>query len=473
MKTAWVTVGRYGDLCNTLSLVLHDYQQGNQPTVVVGDEWSGLMDGVGYADCLKWHGSYAKPLLAKTWAESLKRFDEIYVPQCYGQMFDRQCSNFCEEAYRLVGLRHLWGQLPLVFDRRNRARENALGLKYTPDYTKSTVLVATKGISHPFPYRDELWQALQPLSATHELIDLSEIKANRFYDLLGFMERAQYLVTVDTGILHLARALPLLPVITLIPGNGQSWDVAPRFKEHIARIYFDEFQSRKGEIVSLIKSGAKPERRLIHVWSEYPRNDLGAQKRHRMAKLTWEREMKGWIDLPLHDSVFNRNARTDFNDHKSAPYVTDMIDRAMATANPGDVVVLTNDDTCVTPNLTRIVKDVLAVCGACWGARREHRLVNHVMTASELMTGRKHVGADIFCFTKEWWTAYGQHMPDMLMAFENWDYVLRTVIDDHGGREVEGLCYHEIHTGDWTKKREIPAAKHNQRMGGEFFEARK
>lgn len=469
MKTAWITLGRYGDLCNTLALVLHDYQQGNQPTVVVSEPWAGLLDGVGYCDRLVWHGKYSQPLLAKEYAESLGTFDRVYVPQPYGQKIQHECSSFCEEAYRLVGMRHLWGRLPLVFDRRDKARES----KLIPTLTKPLVVVCTHAISHPFPYERDLILSLQPIRETHEVYELGKGMAHRFYDLLGLMEQASCLVTVDTGILHLARAVPSLSVITLIPGNDQSWDVAPRFKEHIARIYFDEFQSRKGEIVTLIQSGARPERRMIHVWSDYSRNDLGAQKRHRMAKLTWEREMKGWIDLPLHDSVFERNARTDFDDLKSAPYVTDMIDRAMVSANHWDIVVLTNDDTCVTPGLTPILKSVLAECGACWGARREHRLVNRVMTCTELMRGRKHVGADIFAFTKEWWTEHGHNMPDMLMAFENWDYVLRTVIEDHGGREIDGLCYHEIHTGDWTKKRDIPAAKHNQRMGGEFFEARK
>lgn len=469
MKTAHICLGRYGDALNCLPLVLHDYQQGNQPTFVISEPWSGLLDGVGYCDRLVWHGNYSKPLLAKQWVEDTGKFDQVHVPQCYGQQINHECSNFCEEAWRLVGMDHLWGQLPLVFDRRDKTRERLL----LPEFKKPMVLVCHKGFSHPFHYGQELLEALRPLRETHEIVDMALIKAHRFYDLLGLLEQASYLVTVDTGILHLTRAVPSLPVITLIPGNDQSWDVAPRFREHVARIYFDEFPRRKGDIVPLIKSGAKPERKFIHVWSDYYRKELSAEKRHRVAKLTWEREMKGWIDLALPDSAFDRNARTDFNDQKSAPYITDMINRGMAVANLWDIVVLTNDDTCVTPGLTPILKSVVSDCGACWGARREHRNLNRALTCTELMQGRKHVGADIFAFTKEWWVRHGHHMPDMLMAFENWDYVLRTVIEDHGGREIEGLCYHEIHQGDWTRRREVPAAKHNQAMGAQFFEARK
>lgn len=452
-----------------MSLVLHDYQQGNHPTLVIGEEWSGLMDGIGYADCLKWHGNYSKPLLAAEWAASFsKRFDQILVPQCYGQNFTHECSNFCEEAYRLAGLQHLFGRLPLVFDRRDRERER----KLIPDFKKPIVLVHTQGISSAFHQCHELFDVLKPLRDEYEIVDLSLVKAYRFYDLLGLYEQSEYLVCIDSGPLHLARAVPDLKVIALITDKPTIWHGTPADRNHVLRLFYSEFDRRKHEIPEAIRSKKRGQPKLIHAWSKYHINRLDAQRRHSVAKLTWEREMKGWLDLPLEDASFDRNARTDFNDAKSAPYVTDIINRAMKLANPWDIVVLTNDDTCVAPNLTGIVKDVLSGCGACWGARREHRRLNRALTAAELMQGRKHVGADIFCFTKEWWTQYGYNMPDMLMGFENWDYVLRTIIMSHGGREIDGLCYHEIHTGDWFKNRNSPAAKHNQRMGGEFFNAK-
>jgi hypothetical protein len=469
VKTAWVCVGRTGDCCNALPLVYHDYQQGNRPTVVIGEEWSGLMDGVGYADKLVWHGNYSRPLEAAKFAESLNQFDQILVPQCYGQSFKRECPSFCEEAYRLAGMRHLFGRLPLVFDRRNREREQAL----IPAFTKPFILVNTEGISSAFPKGKELLEVLKPLRETHEIVDMSLVKAHRFYDLLGLYDKAEYLVCIDSGPLHLAQAAPDLKVIAMISDSPDSWYGSPARKNHVLRIRYGEFDARKQEIPEAIRLKKKSEPKLIHVWSKYHINKPDARKRHNMAKLTWEREMGSWIDMPLEDSFFKRNARTDFNNIKSAPYVTDMIDAAMEKANLWDIVVITNDDTCVTPNLTRIVRDVLAGCGACWGARREHRLINHPMTSTELMQGYKHCGADIFCFTKEWWIQHGHNMPDMLMAFENWDYVLRTVVNENGGREIEGLCYHEIHQGDWLTNRSASAAKHNQQMSGEFFSSHK
>ena len=465
MKNCWVCLGRTGDIISMLPLVLHDYQRGNQPTVVVSEPWSDLLDGVGYADKLVWNSHYSQPIQAKRWVESLKRFDKIYVPQCYGQVFDRKCTNFCEEAWRLADMDSLWGRIPLVFDRRNKEREK----KLIPCFNKPVILVNTEGISSAFSKRKEMFDVLAPLRETHEIVDMSLVKADRFYDLIGLYEEAEYLVCIDSGPLHLAQAVPSLNVIAMIQ-NG--WGGSPPRSNHLLRIRYEEFDSRKSEITDAILLKKKSEPKMIHVWSKYNIVKSDAQNRHRMAKQTWDKEMNGWIDLPMEETSFARTSRTDFNDYKCAPYIPDIIDKAMKTAEMWDIVVLTNDDTCVCPGLATIIKHVIADCGACWGARREQRSIKRVLTTDEIMRGSKHVGADVFAFTKKWWVEHGWEMPAMLMAFENWDYVLRTVVNDNGGREVEGLCYHEEHTGEWLKNRTSLAARHNQLMGGEFFNAR-
>lgn len=467
VKTAWICLGRYGDICNMLPLVLYDYQQGNRPTLVVGSEWAGILDGVSYCDVLKWSGKYSAPLEAAKWVRFQKHFDEVYIPQCYGQTFAKQCSNFCEEAWRLAGFDHLWGRLPLVFDRRNPIREQAL----VPKTNKPLILLHSSGISSPFPQSEQLKESLNPIRDTHEIVDLNQVNAFRFFDLIGLYEKAQYLVATDSGPLHLAQAVPSLKVIALITHLPTPWHGTAERPNHVLRIRYDEFPSRMLEIPETIKANRGIERRFIHVWSDYYRRDAGVIRRHMMAKKTWTQEMKGWIDLALKDKDFDRDSRTDYDDFRCAPYVTDMIEKAAAVARAWDIIVITNDDTCVCPHLEKILRDVVPQFGACWSARREHSRINHLFSTTELMRGRKHVGADLFAFTKEWWEEYGHNMPDMFMAFENWDYVFRTVINSFGGREVEGLCYHEMHKGEWTKNRECAAAKHNQHMGGKFFEA--
>jgi len=190
-----------------------------------------------------------------------------------------------------------------------------------------------------------------------------------------------------------------------------------------------------------------------------------------MARNTWRQnaENKNWVEMPLKDSHFDRSSRTDFDDIKALPYVTDMVEVATKAANPWDIILLTNDDTCLSPEIYQTLQRAVPEYGAVWSARREHIKIDYILDQTDLMRGRKHVGADVFAFTKSWWKQFGHEMLDMFVSLENWDYVLRTVILNHGGMELEGLCYHEIHRGSWLKDREIPAARHNQRMSAKFF----
>jgi len=175
----------------------------------------------------------------------------------------------------------------------------------------------------------------------------------------------------------------------------------------------------------------------------------------------------------LKDADFDRSSRTDYGDIKTLPYVPDMINLAVKKINSWDVVLLTNDDTCLSPDIYSVIQETIPQYGAIWSARREHAHLNVLLSKERLMHGYKHVGADVFAFTKAWWMEHGHEMPDMFMALENWDYVLRLVILDHGGMEIEGLCYHEVHQGAWLMNRTLITARHNQKIGGEFFGARK
>ena len=51
------------------------------------------------------------------------------------------------------------------------------------------------------------------------IVDLCDVRASRIYDLLGLFERASLLITGDTYALHLATAVPRLPVIALVNDN--------------------------------------------------------------------------------------------------------------------------------------------------------------------------------------------------------------------------------------------------------------
>lgn len=106
---------------------------------------------------------------------------------------------------------------PLVFDRRNPAREQELWLHhFRTNRPKILHNLCSTGTS-PFRYSEQVLPLLYRTGC--ELIDLSRIRATRIYDLLGMYERAALLVTSDTATLHLAAASQV-PYIAFINDGG-------------------------------------------------------------------------------------------------------------------------------------------------------------------------------------------------------------------------------------------------------------
>ncbi|HSS95606.1 MAG TPA: hypothetical protein VLK33_01175, partial [Terriglobales bacterium] len=108
MKIAIITLGALGDICNSLPLALHEFQQGNQVTFIIAREFASLLDGVSYVEKEVWDGPYHESLRAAEWAEQSGRFDTVLVCQCYGTPIERQTDSYCKEAWRAVGKLHLW-----------------------------------------------------------------------------------------------------------------------------------------------------------------------------------------------------------------------------------------------------------------------------------------------------------------------------------------------------------------------------
>lgn len=480
MKTCWITLGRYGDVMNTLPLVLHDFQEGNRPTMMVATPWADLLEGVTYCDVLTYNGGYQQPLEAAKQAEKTGLFEKIYICQCYGTTHKRECLSFAEEAWRLVGFHHLWGQLPLVFDNRDAIRERQIFESVQggiiPDVP--IVLMAHAGMSSPFPHRRELIDlfAFAPKEKC-QILDISDLKAHRFYDLLGLYESASALITVDSGPLHLAQATPNLPVVALISDRPDSWHGSPERPNHALRIPYGNFMSRRDEIVQLLENPIRnSQQRLVHVWNDYDNRADDPARRHFQAKKTWQAEYNrgSWISKPVHDSSLTRDSR-ETGEMKSVPYVNDLIDNVVHSINGNDLIILTNDDT-IFP--TGITDEILnhAKQGPFWCSRMEYVRIYQPMTIDTLRSksSYEHVGADMFVFTKAWWLDHRMEMPLMILSFEAWDLVLRTLINQYGGRKVTALVAHEMHTPYWhtAANRECTGNLYNRKQAQAFFHTR-
>ena len=89
--------------------------------------------------------------------------------------------------------------------------------------------------------------------------------------------------------------------------------------------------------------------------------------------------------------------------------------------------------------------------------------------------GEWFAGTDLVAFTKRWWLEHGSEFPDMVLACECWDLVMRNLIKIHGGIELFEAIYHEIHHAWWywsDNFKNNPGNHWNRKLSTEFFRAR-
>jgi hypothetical protein len=439
--------------------------------MMIAREFASLLDGVSYCESFVYEGHYSESAKAADIAHKSGRFDNVYLCQCYGTTIQRGTDSYAKESWRLVERLHLWDTLPLVFDQRDLERERKV-VRYD-GITKPIVVVSTSGRSSPFPHSKVLLEMLRS-QTQFDVCDVSDLKLPRFYDMLGLLEKAKALITTDSGLLHLAQAVPTLPVIALTTHSPDLWHGSPRRASHVFNCRYNEFIDRRHEVPAIlnrIMEGSKINR-LVHVYSDYDHRADDAEFRFSVAELSWKREYNStdWVAVPVHDSTLHRNALS-IGETKPVPFLKDIIERAVEVSAPDDIIVFTNDDTNFAPNFSNDIKTILSTHDAVWGSRQELVSIKGPPTREEMSKGYKHCGADVFAFRKSWWMKFRDRVPDFLLSFECWDLSFRTLINIAGGVEAEGLCAHHIHQPYWhmAQFRECVGNLYNRELCRKFF----
>jgi hypothetical protein len=111
----------------------------------------------------------------------------------------------------------------LIFDKRDANRERAL-LERVNRRKLPMLLVNFAGITSPFAPVPEVMNALECFRGQFVVVNLSDLRAYRIYDLIGLMDNAIGLLTIDTSTLHLAAASPT-PYIAFCRDDGQSGSI--------------------------------------------------------------------------------------------------------------------------------------------------------------------------------------------------------------------------------------------------------
>ena len=249
-------LGRYGDIMNILPVAKHIKDNYAPPHFMASKAFAPMLDGVSYVKPVVFDGDYSRVDLALV--EARDRFEHVIVSQVWGEgvAVPRECPSYNQESWRMAGFLDRWSapKMKLVFDRRDSKREAKLIRQNVNRNAKPIMLLKLSG-GESGPFEDHLafqFDVTNRWKAKYQIIDLSQIKATRIYDLLALYDMADVLVTIDSATLHLANACDI-PVLALLNDKTEWNKTLPRCNV-LGAFPYSQAMRRTEEIHALIKS---------------------------------------------------------------------------------------------------------------------------------------------------------------------------------------------------------------------------
>lgn len=441
-----VCLGATGDCIHALMLAKHLSTLG-EVRFVIAKKYAPILDGFSCVKPVIWPYEYSRLPECLQWL----RRSGIHKPIVCQSYTHPDCNRdypYQIDAYRIAGHQNKFGTLPLIIDRRNKDREYSLMEKLP--IGKPWVAVCTEGMSSPIPELKDLPEVLQREFPEVSVIDLSKIRGHRIHDLLGILDHCKLLVSIDTVFLHLARAAKC-PVMAIV-NDRDPWRASITPPATIGQFGYKNVTT--GILVQAIGEFLnRPKPKLYHaaqLWGKEERN----LRAYRSWKKLKERGMVGCYTTE-HKRTFEDNGR-------KLPYINDLLEPALEKMQDHDVLLFTNDDIELRPEILDWAKSHVGIYGAT-SVRRDP----------------EHIGRDAVLFTKRWLKDHP--LPDLVLGGAKWDILVAAMIrhsrgikttlsnlsNDFYPAEDRILIRHEPHQETWTT--DSPASRHNDRLFQEFM----
>lgn len=441
-----VSLRRAGDIVALLPLLEHKAKRGFQVQLVVATDFMPLLEGVSYVSPIEWKGEWEAPL------EAARHHGAINA-QVYGKGIPRfgPPSNFVVQAWK--NLNSTWNRyLPLDFDQRDYDREERLA-ETVFKTEKPKLLVKLQGFSSPFQHWEFVWQKLrETFGDAAELVDLDAVKAERLYDLLGLMDRADCLVSADTVTLHLNR-WHRIPTVAFI--NGSQWGSSPRVGNIIARVPYKNTIAQWETVARKIRVAISPiplDAGTTLVYSHWPLKDPETKRRHESAFSTWPRLGARLVPYAKEDG---RNSSV-IGDPHAMPFLHDMVAKAFGTG-PEQICAVSNNDIWFDERLADAVQSSCRQFGCYWA----HRL--------DGPGGDTDNGVDFVAFTRKWWELHKDLIPDFIFGAIWWDDIITRIMMWSGCPEQSQVYYHEPHVAAMVVRGRQPHMLHAEKLAKEWL----
>jgi len=485
MAKVHLNLGRYGDVCAFLPVLKNEYDEtGEKPRLIISRDYADILDGVSFVEPISYYGKFeditgalkfAKGLGTDVVTSQVVGIPDVVVSQVYGEAHAPKiiCDSFQQDSFRLAGKLELWPKQPkLVFDKRDKKREAKLFKGIPKD--KPWIVVSSGGNSSPFPYNDLLWEVLNHSVPEFHVVDLSKIKAEKFFDLLGVMDHPNTaaMILTDSGPLHLSYATEK-PVHAIVTDSPSLWHGSAYRPFYASYTRYQNFPRDLTRILDLIRNPptkAKHEN-IVHVYQRTPWATGDEKRRNAVAAKSWQEI--GWVDCGLDDNCFVRTSAEMVPDEtKRIPMIKEMLRLACVGRVDTDVLVLTNSDTCVAQNVLQRIQGTLPA----YAYRNDFVRLDAPIADDKIAKGHKYAGCDFFVMRVGWWRKHHQLFPDMILGRHSWDRIMRELFKLAGGREIENVIYHEKHYAGWENPQNLhrdPSNLRNCLLAREWLQERK
>lgn len=215
--------------------------------------------------------------------------------------------------------------------------------------------------------------------------------------------------------------------------------------------------------------------RILHVVPRYEPGDSEAARRIAFASATWNYLYASGMVVPIHVPWFSRTSRV-IGDVSGLPFVHDVLNHGLrCCSNADDIVMVTNDDTCLHPQtpwvLLDFMRDKQACCAFRVGVDKDKmQIATKTRNPMAHSNEPEDPGRDLFAFKSMWLMQHLHKLPDYLIGRPDWDSTLGVLIrmaagniptkDDwakpHADFELpRGYVYHENHDAAWRADQNI------------------
>ena len=463
----YILQGRTGDIHNLLPAIEYEAKQKNYtPRLVVAKEYADILDGCSYVQKVVYDGDFRNINHAVRITQSKYPGEQIVNCAVYGTNYriDRRTSSFTKEIWRLSKAPVPQISLPLNFD---RTEPQTIHLKND----KPIIILAMKGTSSPLSNVDQVSDYLKNnLESDFNVIDISHVQYNRFYDLIALYKIAHCLIAIDSAPLHLANATPDLPVVSLISDLKDEWHQSGWRPNHILRVLYSEIEYKMGSIIEAAKQGRNFRKRKIHLVTSLAPYKKGPDNSAKFMRYEFARNNRTYVNKLNGFRIIDHS----FMVANAIPKVKDIINRVFALPElpkKDDVILIANADICFSPDIVGMILHNTERYGATFTHRWDfNSLTKHLNTEAEIGKGKWYCGSDLFAFTVEWWNRHQEIFPDMYFAREFWDMIMRNMIKRSGGVETHKSIYHEKHNSFWEQNRQCAENLHNKSLAQNWFD---